>query len=102
MKPVVFSKAALADFREIGDHYAAAELTTADRWLRAFQKLQHEIQRRPTFGTTAHGERLGIEGLRHRQVPRFPYVVFYVERTDSVSIVRVLHERRDLETELDE
>ncbi len=32
--------------------------------------------------------------------PEFPYVVFYVDRADSVDVWRILHARRDIAASL--
>ncbi len=99
MKPIEFKPAALIDTDAISDFYALVEEDIEERWIAAIQKLVGEIARRPSFGSATYAEQLAIENLRRRQVPRFPCLVFYLEHPDSVVIVRVLHERRDLDVE---
>ena len=102
MKRLEFRVVALADIDAVADFYALVDYGIADRWINAVQTVAGEVSRRPSFGSTIYAEQLGIAGLRHRQVPRFPYLLFYVERDDSIAIVRVLHERRDVTAELEE
>jgi toxin ParE1/3/4 len=102
VKRIEFRVVALDDIDSVADFYALVDQGIAERWINAVQTVAGEVSRRPSFGSTTHAEQLGIEGLRHRQVPRFPYLLFYIERDDSIAIVRVLHERRDVLAEFEE
>ena len=81
--------------------YATNDDGLADRWLTALQRTIVQIGRRPTFGSPAFAEHLDVPGLRHKNVPQFPYLVFYLETDAAVVIVRVLDERRDVLGELE-
>ena len=87
---------AVDDIYAATDFYAAAGALLAERWLTALGRSVSQIGRRPTFGSTAFAQYLDVPGLRHRSVPQFPYLVFYLEMDAVVVIVRVLHERRDV------
>ena len=50
----------------------------------------------PAAGSPRYGVMLSIEGLRSRQLGRYPYLVFYLERADWIEVWRVLHTRRDI------
>lgn len=39
---------------------------------------------------------LNLPGLRAWPLTRYPYLVFYVERSDHVDVWRVLHAQRDI------
>lgn len=93
---------AVLDIDSIAQFYSLVENGVEERWITAVEKLTAEIVRRPLFGSSTYAERLNVEGLRHRQVPRFPYIVFYVMRENSIVIARVLHERRDVVAELED
>ena len=60
------------------------------------------IATRPAAGSPRYGVMLSIDGLRSRQLGRYPYLVFYVERADWIEIWRVLHARRDIASTLAE
>jgi toxin ParE1/3/4 len=102
VKRLEFRVVALADIDAVADFYALVNHRIAKRWINAVQTVAGEVSRRPSFGSTIYAEQLGIEGLRHRQIPGFPYLLFYVERDDSIAIVRVLHERRDVTAEFED
>jgi toxin ParE1/3/4 len=102
VKKVEFKSAALVDTDAISDFYSLVDEDVEERWIKAVEKLVGEIARRPSFGSSTYAQQLAIEGLKHRHVPRFPYLIFYVEQADSIVIVRVLHERRDVAAELED
>jgi toxin ParE1/3/4 len=52
--------------------------------------------RAPALGSPRYAQELGIAGLRHWAVRRFPYLVFYREAPDHLDVWRVLHARRDI------
>jgi toxin ParE1/3/4 len=102
VKEIEFRPTAIVDIDASSDFYALVEGEVGGRWVAAIKKLIGEISRRPSFGSAAYAAHLTIEGLRHRQVPRFPYLLFYVELHDVISVVRVLHERRDVAFEFED
>lgn len=54
------------------------------------------LSRHPAIGTSRYAHELDIPGLRSWSLPRFPYVVFYLEQEDHIDTWRVLHSRRDI------
>jgi toxin ParE1/3/4 len=54
------------------------------------------LGRHPAIGSSRYAHELGIPGLQSWSLPRFPYVVCYVEREDHIDGWRVLHGRRDI------
>jgi toxin ParE1/3/4 len=54
------------------------------------------LGRQPGIGTTRYAIELDIPGLRSWALPRFPYLIFYMERADHIDVWRVLHGRRDI------
>jgi toxin ParE1/3/4 len=54
------------------------------------------LGRHPAIGSSRYAHELGIPGLRSWSLPRFPYVVFYVEREDHIDVWRVLHGHGDI------
>jgi toxin ParE1/3/4 len=54
------------------------------------------LGRHPAIGSSRYAHELGIPGLRSWSLPRFPYVVCYVEREDHIDVWRVLHGSRDI------
>ncbi len=56
------------------------------------------LRERPAMGSERHGELLGIPGLRCWAMKRYPYLIFYIERTDSIDVWRILHSAVDVPT----
>lgn len=56
------------------------------------------LGRQPAIGTSRYAIELEMPGLRSWTLPRFPYVIFYIEREDHIDVWRVLHGRRDIPT----
>jgi toxin ParE1/3/4 len=73
----------------------------ASKILTALETTLAQIARRPGSGSPRYAEFLSMPGLRVRAVTGFPYLVFSLEQRRDVVVLRLLHERRDLPTELD-
>lgn len=54
------------------------------------------LSRHPAIGSSRYAYELDIPGLRSWPLPRFPYVIFYLEQPDRIAAWRLLHSRRDL------
>lgn len=63
-------------------------------------ELKH-LRLQPATGSPRFGLRLGIAGLRSWPVKRFLHPVFYIDQGDHISVVRVLHQSRDLPAHLE-
>lgn len=69
----------------------------AEKFVDAVEAAIHTLTVHPLAGSDRLGTRLGIAGLRSYRVPRTPYLLFYLADRDRIEIVRVLHERRDID-----
>lgn len=58
--------------------------------------MTRQVAEFPALGSARYAAALGLPNLRHRQLRRFRYLVFYAERDDRIDIVRVLHAERDI------
>lgn len=68
---------------------------------RAFDAARDALEplmRMPGLGAPVSPERGGVPGLRHWGVSGFPLQWFYFERDDTLDVVRLLGERRDIAT----
>jgi toxin ParE1/3/4 len=50
----------------------------------------------PASGSRRYGEMFDIPSLRSWRLERFPYILFYVERSDHLEIIRLLHQHSDI------
>jgi toxin ParE1/3/4 len=96
-KPVVLRELAHRDVEDAIDHYtdeAGADL--AFRFIDALSEAFRAIGVRPGTGSPRYAHELELPGLRSRQLRKFPYLVFYLERDDHIDVWRVLHAERDI------
>jgi toxin ParE1/3/4 len=96
-KPVVPRELARRDIDQAIDYYLQeAGDRVALRFIDAAEAAFRAIAQSPAAGSPRYAHELGIPGLRSRQLRRFPYLVFYLEREDHVDVWRVLHAARDI------
>lgn len=88
---------AAADLRDACDVYARADPALRDRFLADVDLVVERILTFPHGATPVAGH----PDLRRARMRRFPFGVFYrVEDNHDLVIVRVLHTRRDHDSEL--
>jgi toxin ParE1/3/4 len=93
-----WAPAAQRDVDEIWDYYSeVASPQTAERLLTSIFAAVARIAVHPLQGRSRKDLRPSLRSIR---VP--PYLIFYRAESDRQQIVRVLHEKRDLATELRE
>lgn len=96
-KPVRARETAHRDAEAAVDYYSReAGLAVALDFIDALQAAYGFISDRPSAGSPRYSFELAIPGLRSRRLKGFPYLVFYVERDDSVDVWRLLHARSDI------
>lgn len=61
----------------------------------ALEQAYTHISRHPGTGSPRYAHELNLPGLRSWPLTHYPYLVFYVERTDHIDVWRVLHGQRD-------
>ena len=92
---------ATQDLREAAAHLAAeVDAVTARRFIDAVEQAFELLARQPGIGTPRYAVELDWPGLRTHPVQRFPYLIFYVEQTDHLDVLRVLHAHRDIPASL--
>ncbi len=62
----------------------------------ALEKAYGHIGRHPATGSPRYAHELNLPGLRAWPLARYPYIVFYVERSDHIDVWRVLHGQRGI------
>ena len=66
------------------------------KFVEAFRSAMIAVGENPAAGSPWHGQMVNRPGVRTWRLDRFPYLLFYVERTAEVEVLRVLHGRRDI------
>ncbi len=100
-KPVELRRLAAADIDAALAHYLAeAGEDIAHRLIADLEAAFAHLSEHPASGSLRWSYELGIPELRNWMMERFLYVVFYVDRADSVDVWRILHARRDIAASL--
>jgi toxin ParE1/3/4 len=94
--PGLWSPLAEQDLADIWRYYAnAVSVETADDLAAAILHAASRVAERPLSGRSREELKPGL-----RSILSSPYIVFYRVARDTVEIVRVLHERRNLAAEI--
>ena len=102
MKPVTASALAESDVDEAVTHYLTeASFDVAERFMNAYDEALQHISHCPGTGSRRYTTSEVDFELRFWTLKKFPYAVFYRERTDDVEIIRVLHQASDIPIHLE-
>jgi len=102
-KPIVPRAQAIKDIEAAIDHYFhEAGESVALGFVDALEIAYRSISATPATGSPLYGHELGLPGLRHRRLERYPHLVFYLDRADHIDVWRVLHGARDIPARLRE
>jgi toxin ParE1/3/4 len=93
-RPVLWAPFAEADLLNIWSYVAAESLaSTADRTVKEIHRLAYLLGGYPEFGRPRDDVRTGLRSVLAQR-----YVIFYRIKPDAIEIVRVLDERRDVDS----
>ncbi len=96
-KPVIPRVQANRDTEDAVGYYLGEGATSAALgFIDALEKSYSLISRHPAAGSLRYAGELNLPGLRFCPLGRYPYLVFYLERTDHIDVWRVLHGKRDI------
>ena len=96
-KPVIPGLAALAEADAAIDYYLAeAGPGIALSFIAALESAYRFIGENPAAGSPGWADKLGLPGLRSWNLKKFPWIVFYVERSSHIDVARLLHDKRDI------
>lgn len=96
MKPLLRLARADSDVEEALGYYLHEAPHMAEAFIDALERACGHIQRAPKAGSARYAWELGLPEIRFAPCGKFPYLVFYQERTDAIVVIRVLHESRDI------
>ena len=76
-------------------------MEAAVRFLEHTESTLTDLAESPGIGSPFKSDYAELSNLRFRRVKGFPnHVIFYVEHSGAIEVVRILHGARDLDTEL--
>jgi toxin ParE1/3/4 len=87
--PIVFRRAARAEFDDAADWYEQRQAGLGDAFTAAVQQILAQISGQPSFYPQVYGD------LREALVSGFPYCVYYREELGQVVVLSVFHTSRD-------
>jgi toxin ParE1/3/4 len=96
MKPVVRRAKVDDDIRQAIGYYQENAPEYTERLIDAIEETFRHISQNPGIGSPRYAHELDLPGLRFWICNRFPYLVFYVERSDVIDVWRLLHGSRDI------
>lgn len=94
------SRVAKSDVTDITDYYSQIDEQLATRFVNELEAALGDLCLRPDIGSRRYAHFLPDKSLRVWQLDRFPFLLFYRIQDNSLDILRVLHERRDLSATL--
>ncbi len=98
-KPVVQRQLAVADVdNALGFYLREAGDRVALQFIDALEAAFALMESHPAAGSPRYDLELGLPGIRVLPVGPFPYLIFYVERSETVDVWRVLHAQSDIPT----
>ena len=96
-KPVVPREQAKQDVEDALAYYMAEDAEAAALgFIDALEQAYAHIGRHPATGSPRYAHELNLPGLRSWPLTRYPYLVFYIERSDHLDVWRVLQGQRDI------
>ncbi len=100
-RPIAPRRQAQNDIDDALRHYSdegGAEL--ALRFIDALEAAFTHLSSHPSSGSPRYASLLDLPGLRTWSLQRFPYLLFYVEIDGCIDVWRVLHDKRDIPSSL--
>lgn len=94
------SPVAKGDILDITDYYADISVGLAERFVDELDATLHGLCFQPGVGSRRYAHFLADQSLRVWQLDHFPFLLFYRIDGQSLDVLRVLHERRDLSADL--
>jgi len=96
MKSVVRRAKVDDDLRQAVTYYREKAPDVIGKFLDSVEEAFAHIGKHPGMGSARYAHELDLPGLQFWVCHRFPYLVFYVERSDVIEVWRVLHASRDI------
>ena len=87
--PIVFRRAARAEFDDAADWYEQRRTGRGTAFATAVQKVLDRIAAQPQFYPVA------LDDVREAMVSGFPYCVYYREELGQILVLAVIHMARD-------
>ena len=101
MKRLVLQRRMMRDLTDARAYYRREAPHMVGEFARTVDAEFQHLRQHPGTGSPRYGFLLGMPGLRSWPVKRFPYVIFFLDQDDHLTVVRVLHQARDIPAHLE-
>ena len=96
-KSVIPRQQAEQDVDDIVSYYLSETAGQAALgFIDALERAYDHLARYPESGSPRYAHELNIPGIRFWPIQSYPYLIFYMDRSDCVDVWRVLHAERDI------
>lgn len=96
-KSIIPREQANRDVNDVVAYYLReATEAVALGFIDALEQAYVHLGSHPATGSLRYAHELDLPGLRAWSLTRYPYLVFYIERSDHIDVWRVLHGQRDI------
>lgn len=94
---VILREAAAEDVDRAVAHYLEeAGTDVAASFIDALESALALVGEHPASGSARYATELNLPGLRYWVMGQFPFLIFYVQREDSVDVWRIVRAERDI------
>lgn len=101
MKPFILRQLAQQDYdNSIAYYLAEAGQDVAIRFVHAVDAALNHIALNPATGSPCYAELLAQPRLRSWLITRFSYIILYIEQSDSIDVIRIIHQHADIPAHL--
>lgn len=92
---------AVSDAESLADWIAKDSLPAALRFLENVEATLERLADFPSSGSPYQIDVPALAGLRFKRVVGFPkHIVFYLEHSTAIEVIRILHGARDIDAQL--
>lgn len=101
-KPVIQRKQAEQDIDNAVNYYQEISPKLANSLIDDLERAFKHISTYPATGATRYAYELNLPSLRSWILKRFPYMIFYIEKSDHIDVWRVVHSQGNIPSWLQE
>ena len=93
---IYFTNKAEVDIYNIKDFYLKNTSNIKDKFVQSLEKVFYIISEYPEIGSEKYRLKGDKVDIRAWKIKKFPFLVLYTFNKNSVLVLRVVHEKRDL------
>lgn len=96
IKSIVPRRLANLDVRQAVEYYLKQDSKNlANDFIAHLENAYEHIKKFPATGSLRFSHQLALPNLRTWTIKKYPFAIFYIEQSDHIEILRVLHTHRN-------